>query len=47
MLCVKMIVVKHKTMKAGNVTVLNRATGEGKRPFYIWTWAKKSERKKY
>ena len=47
MLCVVMTVVKHKTMKAGNVTVFNWATGEGKRPCYIWTWAKKKERKKY
>ena len=45
MLCVVMTVVKHKTMKAGNVTVFNWATGEGKRQCYIWTWAKKRKEK--
>ena len=43
--CVVMTVVKHKTMKAGNETVFNWATGEGKRPCYIWTWAKKRKEK--
>ena len=40
-----MIVVTNTKMKAGNVTAFNWATGEGKRPCYIWTWAKKMKEK--
>ena len=45
MLCVVMTVVKHKTMKAGNVTVFNWATGKGRDNVTFGLGLKKGKKK--